>query len=98
MISIVSCCHGVKLCAYAARDFQLQQNGAVNRMWRSCRVQPSHKESGISVVRCKKEGMLLQPLQWRCIACVIHHKRDVREEQEYICVARASNNKRECDT
>ena len=32
MISIVACCRGAKLCAYAAQDFQLQQNGAVTRM------------------------------------------------------------------
>jgi len=25
MISVVACCHGAKLCAYAARDFRLQQ-------------------------------------------------------------------------
>ena len=36
-------------------------------MWRSCRVQPSHKEQAIGAVRCKKEGMLLQPLGWRCV-------------------------------
>ena len=35
--------------------------------------QPSHKERAIGVVRCEKEGMLLQPLQWRCFDCVIHH-------------------------
>jgi len=40
---------------------------------------------------------LLQPLRWRCVDCVIHHKRDVCEEQKYICMARASNNKRDCD-
>jgi len=80
MISIVACCHSAKLCAHAARDFQLQQNGAVTRMWRSSRVQPSHKERAVGVVRCKKEGMLLQPLRWRCVDYVIHHKRDVREE------------------
>jgi len=28
---------------------------------------------------------------------VIHHERDVREEQKYMCVARASNSKRDCD-
>jgi len=39
--------------------------------------------------------MLLQPLRWRCIDCVIHHERDVREEQKYICMARASNNNRD---
>ena len=33
-------------------------------------------------------GVLLQPLGWRCVECVIHHKRDVREEQHsYICCA-----------
>jgi len=31
--------------------------------------------------------MVLQPLQWRCVDCVIHHERDVRKEQKYICVA-----------
>jgi len=25
--------------------------------------------------------LVLQPLQWRCVKCVIHHERDVREEQ-----------------
>ena len=41
--------------------------------------------------------VLLQPLRWRCVDCVIHHEQDVREEQKYIWVARASNNKRDCD-
>jgi len=41
--------------------------------------------------------LLLQPLQWCCVDCVIHHERDVREEQKYICVAQARNNKRDCD-
>ena len=86
VISIVACCHGAKLCAHAARDFRSQQNGAVTRMWRSCGVQPSHKERAIGVVRCKKEGMLLQPLRWCCVDCVIHHERDVRKEQKYIAV------------
>jgi len=62
-------------------------------MWRSCRVQPSHKESTIGAVRCKKEGMLLQPLRWCCVECVIPHERDVREEQKYIYVARTSSNR-----
>jgi len=31
---------------------------------------------------------LLQPLRWRCVECVVHHERDVREEQHrYICGA-----------
>jgi len=69
VISVVACCHSAKLCAHAAQDFRSQQNGAVTRMWRSCGVQPSHKERAISVVRCKKEGMLLQPL--RCVALIV---------------------------
>ena len=35
---------------------------------------------------------MLQPLGWRCVGCVIHHERDVREEQQYMNVARTSNN------
>jgi len=34
----------------------------------------------------------LQPIRWRCVECVIHHERDVREEQQYIYVARKSDN------
>jgi len=45
------------------------------------------------VIRCE---VLLQPLWWRCVDCVIHHERDVREEQQYICMERASNNKSDC--
>jgi len=47
---------------------------------------------------CKKEGMLLQPLRWCCVDCMIHHKRDVHKEQKYVCVKRASNSKRDCNT
>ena len=93
VISIVACCHGAKFCAHAAQDLRSQQNGAVTRMWRSCGVQPSHKERAIDAVRCKKEGMLLQPLQWHCIECVIHHEQDVREKQQYICMVRTSYNR-----
>jgi len=28
--------------------------------------------------------VLLQPLRWFCVDCVIHHERDVREEQHHI--------------
>jgi len=93
VISIVACCHSVKLCAHVARAFRSQQNGAMTRTWRSCRVQPSHKERAIGVVRCKKEGMLLQPLRWRCVECVIHREQDVREEKHRMYVARTSNNR-----
>jgi len=41
MISVVACCHSMKLCTHAARAFRSQQNGAVTRMCRSCQVQPS---------------------------------------------------------
>jgi len=61
-------------------DGDTSTNGAATRMWRSCYVKPSHKERAIGAVRCNKEGMLLQHLRWRCIKCVIHHERDVREE------------------
>jgi len=37
--------------------------------------------------------MVLQPLRWRCVECVIHHERDVREEKHYVYVARTSNNR-----
>ena len=36
---------------------------------------------------------VLQPLQWCCVKCVIHHERDVREEQHHIYVARTCNNR-----
>jgi len=45
----------------------------------------------------QQNDVLLQPLRWSCVDCVIHHERDVREEQKYVCVERASNNKRDCD-
>ena len=28
--------------------------------------------------------VVLQPLRWRCVKCVIHHERNAREEQQYI--------------
>jgi len=36
---------------------------------------------------------MLQPLRWCWVDCVIHHDRDVREEQKYMHVARTSNNR-----
>ena len=69
------------------------RNKVVTRMWRSCCVKPSQKERAIGELRCKKEGMLLQPFRWRCVEYVIHHERDVCEEQQYIYVARTSNNR-----
>jgi len=37
--------------------------------------------------------VLLQPLHWRCVECVIHYEQDVREEQHHIYVMRTSSNK-----
>jgi len=37
--------------------------------------------------------VLLQPLCWRCVERVIHHERDVREEQHLVYVARTSNDR-----
>ena len=39
----------------------------------------------------------MQPLRWCCVECVIHHERDVREEQKYIFVVRASKSERDCE-
>jgi len=44
-------------------------------------MQPSQKEHVIGAVHYRKEGMLLQPLHWHCIECVIHYEQDVCEEQ-----------------
>jgi len=41
----------------------------------------------------EKKGILLQPLCCWCIECMIHHERDVREEQHHIYVVQASNNR-----
>ena len=41
-------------------------------------MQPSQKERAISAVHCKKEGMLLQPLGWRCVGGAIHHERQAK--------------------
>jgi len=42
-------------------------------------------------------GVAIPPLRWCCVDCVIHHERDMHEEQKYMCVARASNSKRDCN-
>jgi len=36
---------------------------------------------------------MLQPLRCRCVKCVIHHERDVHEEQYHVYLARTSNNR-----
>jgi len=43
---------------------------------------PQHKGNEIWLLK------LLQPLRWRCAERMIHHERDMREEQHpYICCA-----------
>jgi len=37
--------------------------------------------------------LVLQLLRWRCVECVLHHERNVREERHHIYVARTSNNR-----
>ena len=37
--------------------------------------------------------ILLQPLRWCCVDCVIHHEQVVRKEQKYMYVAWTSNNR-----
>jgi len=49
------------------------------------------------LVRAIYIWVLLQPLRWCCVDCVVYHERDVHEEQKYVCVEQASNNKRDCD-
>ena len=50
----------------------------------------------MTLIPAKQWKVVLQPLRWCCVDCVIHLKRDVREEQKYVCVEQASNNKRDC--
>ena len=42
---------------------------------------------------CRTSLLVLQPLRWCCVDCVIHHERDVREDQKYMYVAQTSNNR-----
>ena len=81
MLSIVACCHGVKICVHICLSGLL-----ITTKWccdQDVKFVPGAdftKERAISAVRCEKEGMLLQPLLWRYVECAIHHERDVREE------------------
>ena len=55
---------------------------------------PFQKEQSITTARANgwkaqeiyKWDELLQPLRWRCVECVIHHERDVRE----VCICGAN--------
>jgi len=53
----------------------------------SCNTMRWLQGSAIIILH-QTRGVLLQPLGWCCVDCVIHHERDVREEQRpYICGA-----------
>jgi len=91
--SIVAYCHSVKLCTCRSGFPIATKNGAVTRMWRSCCVKPSQKARAIAAVRCKNEGMLLQPLCWRCVECVVYHEQNMQKKQHYIYVVRTSNSR-----
>ena len=59
-------------------------------------VVPSSAFTQRTCDRCgsfQKGGDVVATLRWCCVDCVIHHDRDVREEQKYMCVARTSNNR-----
>ena len=55
-----------------------------------------HTKNVRSVWFVVKRRGVVAILRWRFVDCVIHHERDVREEQQYIYVAQTSN-KRDCD-
>jgi len=91
VISVVACCHSAKLCAHAARVFPIATKWCCDQDVKVVPGAAFTKRTWDRAVRCKKEGMLLQLLGWRCVGCVIHHERDVREEQQYICMVRTSS-------
>jgi len=68
-ISVVACCHIVKLCIFVAWAFQPQQSGALTRMWRWCQVQHSQKECAIVAVLQKRGAVVATSqlmLRWKC--------------------------------
>ena len=56
LISIVTCCHSVKLCTLAARASDRNKTVLWRGCERSCQVQTLQKERAIGAVRCKNEG------------------------------------------
>ena len=78
-------CEALRICR---SEFPIATKWCCDQDVKSCGVQPSHKERAIGAVRCKKEWMLLQPLRWCCVDCVIHHERDVHEEQHHTYMRR----------
>jgi len=45
--------------------------------------EPHNSGGGDNVDNLPNEVVLLQPLRWCCVKCMIHHERDVREEQHH---------------
>jgi len=92
--SIVACCHSAKLCAYAAWAFPIATKWCCDHDVEVVLCEAFTKRTCDRCCSCKKEWMLLQPLRWCCVDCVIHHERDVRKEQQiYIYVAQTSNDR-----
>ena len=58
-----------------------------SKTFQSTKTDKSWSNSTVSLL------LVLQPLRWCCVDCVIHHEGDVREEQKYMYVARTSNNR-----
>jgi len=71
-------------------EFQLAQTNRVERVKRFANVYSHCIISNLKRISKILTLHLLQPLRWCCVHCVIRHKRDVREEQQYMYVARTS--------
>jgi len=67
-------------------------DATANLLWANTYVSGYEMHDSVGMIETIVR-LLLQPLRWRCLECVIHHERDVREEQHYIYVARTSNNR-----
>jgi len=66
------------------KTFLSRQDDNFN-VWIESSLQWSRRQNRKTIELLKEQFclmcMLLQPIRWRCIVCVIHHERDVREEQ-----------------
>ena len=69
-------------------DPQLKNPGSSLESTKTVVMKPNHNCIFLNCITV----VLLQPLQWCCVDCVIHRERDVRKEQKYMYVARTSNN------
>jgi len=83
----------VTLCAFAARAFRSQQNGAVTRMSRSCQVQPSQKERAIGAVSCKRRGYCCNLSAGVALNVCFTTNEMCAKNNTHIYVVRTSNNR-----